>query len=331
VQDPEEAAFAPPAVTGRSTLPDNPAMQEAVRSAEPEWPGSRRSPMVIGIASGKGGTGKTTVAVSLAIAAARNSSRRPLLLDCDVEEPNAGLFLDVDYSGSREAGVQVPQVLAELCTACGRCAEVCEWNAIAVAAGSVMVFEDLCHGCGSCTLNCPEEAIIEVMHVTGTIESGSDGKIDFARGVLDVGQAMPVPVISDLLREHLKESESRDIVIDCSPGTSCPMVTALSACECAILVTEPTPFGLHDLRAAVDVAARQLGLPCGVLVNRAGVGGDEIEDFCREENLPMIGRIPMDMEIASVLSEGVPLIEAMPNYGQLFHELLEFAHGSSGT
>jgi len=278
--------------------------------------------MVIAVASGKGGTGKTTVAVSLAMAASRQSSAKPLLLDCDVEEPNSGLFLDIDYSAGRDTGVLVPEVDLDKCTYCGKCAEVCVWNAIAVAGEKVLVFRDLCHGCGSCSLVCPEGAISEITHVTGRIEGGTDGSINFARGILNVGQAMPVPVITSLLDEYLPESGDTTVIIDSSPGTSCPVVEAVSRSNYVILVTEPTPFGLHDLKAAVDVVVNQLNIPAGVIINRDGIGNNEVEKYCQSARLPILAKIPMDRRIAEMLSNGIPLLRGLPEYRDLFLEIL---------
>ncbi|NOQ21168.1 MAG: P-loop NTPase [Candidatus Aegiribacteria sp.] len=275
--------------------------------------------MVIAVASGKGGTGKTTVAVSLAMAAADLSSEKPMLLDCDVEEPNSGLFLDIDYSSGRDTGVLVPEVDLDKCTYCGRCAEVCVWNAIAVAGDKVLVFRDLCHGCGSCGLVCPENAIGEITHVTGRIEGGTDGSINFARGILNIGQAMPVPVISSLLNEYLGSST---VIIDSSPGTSCPVVEAVSRSDYVILVTEPTPFGLHDLKAAVDVVVNQLKISAGVIINRDGIGNNDVEKYCQTANLPVLAKIPMDRRIAEMLSEGIPLLSGLPEYKKVFLDIL---------
>ncbi len=278
--------------------------------------------MVIAVASGKGGTGKTTVAVSLAIAAGTECSEKPLLLDCDVEEPNSGLFLDIDYTSGRDTGVQVPEVDFEKCTYCGRCSEVCVWHAIAVAGKKVLVFRDLCHGCGSCGLVCPEGAISDTVHVTGRIEGGTDGSVNFARGVLNVGQAMAVPVISSLLNEYLPQPEGSTVIIDSSPGTSCPVVEAVGRSDYVILVTEPTPFGLHDLKAAVDVVVDQLHIPAGVIINRDGIGNKDVEMYCHAENLPILAKIPMDRRIAEMLSEGIPLLTGLPEYRELFLDIL---------
>ena len=278
--------------------------------------------MIIAVASGKGGTGKTTVAVSLAIAASYESSEKPLLLDCDVEEPNSGLFLDIDYTSGKDTGVLVPEIDFDKCTYCGRCAEVCVWHAIAVAGEKVLVFRDLCHGCGSCALVCPEDAISEITHVTGRIEGGTDGSIDFARGILNVGQAMPVPVITSVLNEYLPESGSSTVIIDSSPGTSCPVVEAVGRSDYVILVTEPTPFGLHDLKAAVDVVVNQMNIPAGVIINRDGIGNSDVEKYCHSENLPILARIPMDRKIAEMLSRGTPLLRGLPEYREVFLNIL---------
>jgi len=278
--------------------------------------------MVIAVASGKGGTGKTTVAVSLAIAASSESSEKPVLLDCDVEEPNSGLFLDIEYTSGRECGVLVPEVDHDKCSYCGKCAEVCVWNAIAVAGEKVLVFRDLCHGCGSCALVCPEDAITEIIHVTGKIEGGTDGSISFARGILNIGQAMPVPVITSVLDEYLPESGDTIVIIDSSPGTSCPVVEAVSSSDYVVLVTEPTPFGLHDLKAAVDVVVNQLNIPAGVIINRDGIGNDDVEQYCQAEQLPVLGKIPMDRRIAEMLSRGIPLLKGLPEYGDFFRDIL---------
>jgi len=278
--------------------------------------------MVISVASGKGGTGKTTVAVGLALAASKDPSRSVHLLDCDVEEPNAGLFLDVQWQSEEITGVLVPKVDIETCTFCGKCSETCVWNAIAVAGEKVLVFDDLCHGCGSCSLICPHGAISEELHGTGLLESGISGGIQFARGVLNVGQAMPVPVISALLKNHLPKDPAATVILDSSPGTSCPVVEVLGKSDFAVLVTEPTPFGLHDLRAAVEIVQGQMGIPTGVIINRDGIGNDCVDVFCRERALPILARIPMDMRIARILSKGIPLTKGLPEYEAFFNDVL---------
>jgi len=281
--------------------------------------------MIIAIASGKGGTGKTTVAVNLALSITANAQKNTdsahlLFLDCDVEEPNAHLFLNPTIERREEVGILIPEVDYDKCTFCGRCAEVCAYHALAVVKQSVLVFPELCHGCGSCTLNCPEEAIHEVLNVTGVIEEGQAEGIRFAHGILNIGQAMAVPVIREL-KKRIREDSGRIFILDASPGTSCPVVETMRGADFVLMVTEPTPFGLHDLRLAVEVARDELGLPVGVVINRDGVGDRGVEEYCAAEDIPILMRIPLDRRIAEAYSDGVPLVEALPEYCDRFREL----------
>ena len=281
--------------------------------------------MIIAIASGKGGTGKTTVATSLAksiVAAGSGGPRNLLFLDCDVEEPNAALFLKPALTSREEVGILIPQVDHAVCTYCGRCAEVCVWHAIAVVGEKVLIFPELCHGCGSCTVNCPEGAISEVLNVMGTLEAGSAGPIDFAQGTMDVGQAMSVPIISQLKKKHLvPENNDRAIILDAQPGTSCPVVETMRDADFVLMVTEPTPFGLHDLRLAVQVARDELGLPVGVVINRDGLGDGGVDEYCAAEGIPILMRIPLDRRIAEAVSNGRVLVDALPEYQGAFQDL----------
>lgn len=273
--------------------------------------------MKIAIASGKGGTGKTTVATSLAL------SLPPALttfLDCDVEAPNAHLFLAPTFSQQEDVNLPVPQVDEGICTACGDCAEVCQFHAIVVLAGKTLVFPELCHGCGSCTYNCPEDAIIEVPKKLGVLEGGTAvNGIFFGRGVLDIGAPMAVPVIRRLKRWHAVPKE-RLIIIDAPPGTSCPVVESISGTDFVLLVTEPTPFGYHDLVRAAKLVSN-LRLPAGVIVNKDGIGDHQVENFCRETGLPILLRIPHDRRIAEALAAGRTLVDAFPEYLPGFQEL----------
>jgi MinD superfamily P-loop ATPase len=296
--------------------------------------------MIIAVASGKGGTGKTTVAVNLALSITMDRQRNAdstdlLFLDCDVEEPNAHLFLKPTIERREEVGILTPEVDYGKCTFCGRCAEVCAYHALAVVKQNVLVFPELCHGCGSCTLNCPEEAIHEVLNVTGVIEEGQvrvnsqfpipnsrkGGIIRFAHGILNIGEAMAVPIIRELKKRIGENTTDRIAILDASPGTSCPVVETMRGADFVLMVTEPTPFGLHDLRLAVEVARDELGLPVGVVINRHGVGDQGVENYCAAENIPILMHIPLDRRIAEAYSEGVSIVKALPEYRERFIEL----------
>jgi MinD superfamily P-loop ATPase len=295
--------------------------------------------MIVTVASGKGGTGKTTVAVSLALSiadrqdeAGRRSVARanPLFLDCDVEEPNAALFLRPSIEERREVGQMIPEVDFERCIYCGRCAEVCQYHAIAVVGDKVLVFPELCHACGSCSLNCPTGAIHEVLDVIGAIERGWAGPVEFAQGMMNVGEPMAVPIIRQLKQWAIPPDAStglsgtpgdRPVILDAPPGTACPVVAGLRGADFGLMVTEPTPFGLHDLRLAVQVARDELGLPVGVVINRDGVGDQGVDDYCTAEGIPILMRIPLDRRIAEAYSDGGTLVEALPEYREQFQDL----------
>lgn len=269
---------------------------------------------VIAIASGKGGTGKTTVAVHLAAWLA-GQGRAVQYLDCDVEEPNGHLFLKPDIDSSENAAIPVPVVDVEKCIACGKCAQVCEFNAIAMLK-KPLVFPELCHGCGACTLACPVGAIREIPRSIGAVESGRAGDIGFAQGRLNVGEPMSPPLIRAV---KAKRNPDAIALLDAPPGTSCPVVTTVRGADFVVLVTEPTPFGLHDLSLAVDTL-RPMGLPLGVVVNRAD-GDQRVQDYCHDQNIPLLAELPDDRRVAETYARGDLLFERLPEWRGFFASL----------
>jgi len=271
--------------------------------------------MLISIASGKGGTGKTTVATNLFQVAGETAT----YADCDVEEPNGRLFLHPQIAGDYACNVTVPQVDYSKCTFCGACREACRFNAIAVLPKSVMVFQELCHGCGNCRLACPERAITEVERTIGRIEHGTAAEGAFVEGRLNVGEAMSPPVIRTV-RQHVGDEGL--ILVDAPPGTSCPVIAAVNHTDYCVLVTEPTPFGLHDLKLAVEMV-RAVGLPHGVVINRADLGDERTRDYCRAEGIEILAEIPADRRIAEAYVAGKLAVDELPEIKQLFVALLE--------
>jgi len=280
-----------------------------------------RIELIISVASGKGGTGKTLVATSLALSL--EDRHRVQVLDCDVEEPNGHIFLKPVIERSEAVSIPVPRVDDAKCTYCGRCAEVCVYNAIAVLGEHVLTFPYLCHGCGACSYLCPENAITEEGREIGIIESGQADGIALVQGRLNVGEAMAPPVI-----RKVKAQTDNDgiVIIDAPPGTSCPVVESVKDSDFCLLVTEPTPFGLNDLMLAVETV-RELGITCGVVLNRAGLGDDKVEEYCQEKNIPILLTIPLVTEIAHLYSRGITLVEGMPewqgSFAGLFNQIKE--------
>ena len=269
--------------------------------------------MKIAIASGKGGTGKTTVAVNLA----QVISGPVQLLDCDVEEPNCALFLSPEIEESETVGIPIPRVDESLCTACGDCGAFCEFNAIVSFKATPIVFSELCHGCGGCLKVCPEGAISEVDRPIGVVEKGFVGDIGFVQGRLNVGEAMSPPLIAAVKRHSVENGVT---IIDSPPGTSCPVIEAVRNCDMVVLVTEPTPFGLEDLVLAVG-AVREMGIPFGVVINRADVGDSRVTNYCNFEKIPVFLEIPNDRRVAESYSRGQTIIEGVPEMRVLFEEL----------
>ena len=262
------------------------------------------------------------VATSLALSlAAVTPELPPLLLDCDVEAPNAHLFLHPTFTEKQNVGLLIPSVDETKCTHCGKCAEVCQFHAIAVLGKKTLVFPQLCHGCGSCTHVCPEKAITEIPKRMGVVERGmARAGITFGRGVMDVGEPMAVPIIRQL-KKWVQPLPGQMVLFNSPPGTSCPVVETVRGSNFLLLVTEPTPFGLHDLRLAAQVAD-ELGVPAGVIVNRENRPYLALDEFCATHNLPVLLRIPFERAIAEGVAQGKTLVDIYPEYKHYFRQIL---------
>jgi MinD superfamily P-loop ATPase len=265
--------------------------------------------MIISIASGKGGTGKTTIATSLAL-----SLEKVQLLDCDVEEPNAAIFLKPRTDKSVPVGIPVPEVDKDTCTFCRKCSEVCAYHALVVLPKDVLFFPELCHGCGGCAFVCPEKAIKEVPREIGLIETGRTNSLSYVQGTLNVGEPMATPLIR---REKCFIDKSKTVIIDCPPGTSCPVIESVKGSDFCLLVTEPTPFGLNDLTLAVEML-RHLGIPFGVVINCYGIGDQRVEYYCGREKIPILLRLPWQRDVAEAYSRGITAVEAIPKLRTAF-------------
>jgi len=270
--------------------------------------------MTVAVASGKGGTGKTTVSVNLA----RSFGSEVRLLDCDVEEPNDHLFLSGITRQIEIVTIPVPHVDESLCDGCGECSRFCAYHAIVSFGAKPLLFPEMCHGCGGCAKICPKNAIDEVANRIGVIETTLTGNITLVQGRLDVGMAMAPPLIR-AVKKH--DRQNGLTIVDCPPGTSCPVIAAIRGSNFVLLVTEPTPFGLHDLKLTVDMV-RELRIPFGVVVNRVGIGDDRVHVFCEQEGIPVLLEIPDDRRIAEAYSRGELIVEALPEYRMFFKNLL---------
>ena len=260
--------------------------------------------MIIAVASGKGGTGKTTLSVALALSA----DERINLLDCDVEEPNTDIFLNLRNKHEETVNIAIPYVTFDKCNFCGKCREICQFNAISVLKNKVLIFDELCHSCGGCMLACPQKAISEKLSPIGKIASSECGNISFFQGKLNVGQAMSPPLI-----RAVKAKQRDDIlnIIDCPPGSSCPVMTAVNGADYIILVTEASPFGLNDLKITI-AAIHEIDIPFGIIINRASDSYKNVQQYCESENIDILLEIPESLAVARSYSEGGNLLDAMP-------------------
>ncbi|KON29611.1 (4Fe-4S)-binding protein [miscellaneous Crenarchaeota group-1 archaeon SG8-32-1] len=270
--------------------------------------------MIIAIASGKGGTGKTTVAVNMAL-----SLENVQLLDCDVEEPNSYILLQPTINEINQVCTQTPMISEELCDYCGKCSKFCAYNALFVASKTIMVFPELCHSCGGCKIVCPKNAITDKERPIGIIKKGKAKDVEIVYGELNVGEAMAIPLIK-AVKNQIKSDKT--VIIDAPPGTACSLVVSVHKTDYCILVTEPTPFGLHDLKISVQVL-KDLNVPMGVVINRAGFGDRKVYQYCEKENIPLLMEIPFDKKIAKLYSRGVPFVTEMPEWKKNFQNIWE--------
>ena len=269
--------------------------------------------MIISIASGKGGTGKTTVATNMAVSLGSDVQ----VLDCDVEEPNAHLFLHPIIEEIQTITTPVPEVDVEKCNLCGKCGEICQFKAIVVIGETVLPFHEMCHSCGGCMEVCPTKAITEIGRELGVIERGRRNGIEFVHGRLRIGEAMSPPLIRKV-REYARPGAVT--IIDAPPGTSCPVIASMKGANFVLLVTEPTPFGLHDLKLAIG-AVRILGIPCGLVINRSDMGDNKVWSYAQEEGVPILMEIPFDRRMAEAYSRGDMIVEVMPEWKDKFLDL----------
>jgi len=270
--------------------------------------------MIISVASGKGGTGKTSVAVNIAL-----SIDSVQLLDCDVEEPNAHLLLHPKINRTEPVYLPLPVVNEELCDYCGKCSDFCQYNAIFVGSKKVLIFPELCHSCGGCAIICPRKAISEKQRRVGTLKFGASDSLELIYGELEVGEPMAASVVREV-KKQIKNGKT--VILDSPPGTSCPVIETVQGSDFCILVTEPTPFGLHDLKITVQVL-KNMGIPFGVVVNRAGIGDKKVYEYCESKSIPILLEIPYQRKIAELYSKGIPFSLEIPLWKEKFRALFE--------
>ena len=268
--------------------------------------------MIISVASGKGGTGKTTISTNLGL-----SIKNVQFLDCDVEEPNANIFFKIKDIETQQIDTKIPSIDKKKCDYCGKCSDFCAYNAIAVVPSDILVFPELCHSCGGCKIVCPNDAINWKNKNIGKIEHGKIDNIDFYQGLLNIGEMQAIPVIKALKKNI---DEQKNIIIDVPPGTACPMIESVKDSDYCILVTEPTPFGFNDLKLAVETV-RFLKIPFGVIINKDGIGDKKVEEYCRKEKIPILLKIPESKKIANLYSKGISLVKKDSKWNESFKDV----------
>lgn len=268
----------------------------------------------IAVASGKGGTGKTTIALNLAAAIGSPVT----LLDCDVEEPNVHLFLGPSWEANEEFHVLNPSFDEERCSGCGECKRHCRFNAIAIFGGKPMLFPELCHSCGACVRACPSHAITEEQRAIGRIREGTSHGIRLIDGELNIGEAKSPPLIEGVRRRGDNETLA---IIDAPPGTSCPVLAAVKDVDYLVLVTEPTPFGLNDLILAMEMA-KALQRRYGVIINRSDIGNDQTLTYCQNQGIAILAQLPFDRDVARIYSQGKIPCHTLPHYRRIFEDII---------
>ncbi len=284
--------------------------------------------LTISVAAGKGGTGKTLVATSLAVALNRRWPGQVQLLDCDVEEPNADILLHPELPDSEPVFIKVPEVDMSVCIRCGKCAEACQFSAIAVIHQAVLTFPELCSGCGACAYVCPVDAITEINRNVGSVAMGRTPEgIQFVQGRVNVGDQRATPV-TKAVRKHI--ADDLISILDAPPGTACPMQETIEGSDYCILVTEPTPFGLENLKEAM-ATCRRMNVPYGVVINRDGIGDRGVEEYCDREGVQILMRIPQQREVAEAYSRGETLAHSFTEWVEPLQRMYDYIIASVGV